>query len=365
MRARILISLLLTLAALAIPHRAGAARLKDLVDVQGFRSNALVGLGVVVGLAGTGDDPGSFVAKRPLATILKNLGSSVDPSDVRARNVAMVLVTAELVPFARSGMSLEVTVSSIGTAKSLQGGTLIATALKGLDRETYAVAQGQLLVGGYEVRAQSGSLERKNHTTVGRIPDGAIVEREAPSKLPEGEVVLMLKAPDFTTAARIKGAVEQALGAGAVSIRDPGAVVVKVDSKEETFDLIARLEALEATPDAPARVVIDERSGTIVVGGSVTVAPVAIAYGALKVRISERYDVSQPNPFARGQTAVVPGSEIQVDDGPGKLQTVEGSATVGEIAAALNSLGVRPRDLVAIFQALKAAGALTAEIRVL
>lgn len=356
-------AILLTALAIATPSAAHAARLKELVDVEGFRSNPLVGLGVVVGLAGTGDDANSFLARRPLATIMKNLGSAIDPAEIKARNVAMVMVTAQLPAFGRPGSNLDITVSSIGTAKSLAGGTLIATALKGLDRNTYAIAQGQLVVGGYEVTSLSGSSNKKNHVTVARVPSGAVIERDAPNQVPQGELVLLLKQPDFTTASRIAAAVTA--GVGQANVRDPGAVTLKIEQNANVVDLVAKIEALEATPDAPARVVIDERTGTIVVGANVSISPVAIAYGGITIRVRERFTVSQPGPFSRGNTAVLPDSEIDVQERAGRLENLPAASTAGEVAAALNALGVKPRDLLPIFEALKAAGALSAEIKVL
>jgi len=345
---------------------ASAARLKDLVDVQGSRTNALVGLGIVVGLAGTGDDASSFMARRPLATIMKNLGAAADPSEITARNVAMVLVTAELPPFGRAGTEIEVTVSSIGTARSLRGGTLIATALKGLDRQIYAIAQGQVVVSGYDVRAQSGSSQQKNPASAGRVPGGGVIERDAPSVLPVGDLVLLLKTPDFTTAARIKSAIEAEIGAGTARVLDPSSVVVTASTAPGAMAaLIARIEGLEATPDVVARVVIDERSGTVVVGGGVRLGAAAVSYGTLTIKIRERTQISQPGPFGRGNTQTAPSSEIEVEEKGAQLATVGPAATVGEVAAALNALGVKARDLMPIFEALKAAGALTAEIRAL
>lgn len=203
------------------PGRADAARLKELVDVEGFRSNPLVGLGIVVGLKGTGDDTSSFLARRPLATLMKHLGTNIDDADVRSRNVAMVMVTATLPPFAKPGVPFDVVVSSAGTARSLQGGTLIATGLRGVDRQTYAIAQGQLTTGGYDVSSSfSGSLSQKNHVTVARIPGGATVEREVALALPTKEIVLLLHEPDFTTASRISAAIVAKMGDGAAKVRD-------------------------------------------------------------------------------------------------------------------------------------------------
>ena len=347
---------------------AQAARLKELVDVEGFRDNPLVGVGVVVGLRGTGDRPGTRALQQPLASLLRNLGLNIEPDQLRARNVAVVMVTGRLPPYARSGVRFDVAVSSIGTAKTLQGGTLVATALRGVDRQVYAIAQGQLAVGGYEARSElSGSLHRKNHVTVARIPAGGTVERTVEQTLPTESLVLLLKEPDFTTAQRITDAINASLGEKTASLRDPGAVQVAIsdDWKERVVGLVATLEALEADPDAPARVVVDERTGTLVVGASVTLEPAAVAYGGLTVRITERFAVSQPRPFSEGETIVIPDSAVEIDEQEGSLKSMDRAATLGDVASALNALGVTPRDLIAILQALKTAGALRAEIQTL
>ncbi len=360
MKQNLIIALLLSSTA-----PAHAARLKELVDIQGFRENHLVGIGLVVGLNGTGDRPGSYATQLPLATIMRNLGSAVDPSQVRAQNVALVTVTAELPAFARPGVHFDVTVSSMGTAKSLGGGTLIATALKGLDRRTYGIAQGGLTVGGYQVSsAFSGSFKSKNTVAVGRIPNGAIVEREVPQTLPSDRLTLLLKEPDFTTASRIAAAIDQSLGEALASIKDAGMIEVSVSEKwkDKVVGLIAAVEAVEAEPDAPARVIIDERTGTVVVGENVSLRPAAISYGGLTVEVTERFGVSQPNAFSEGETVVLPSSDIKVDEHQGELKPMPSAATLGEVVAALNALKVSPRDLVTILQALKAAGALRAEI---
>lgn len=353
---------------LSTGRSAEAARLKELVEVEGFRNNALVGVGIVVGLAGTGDDASSFMAKRPLATVMKNLGTTIEPSDIKSKNVAIVMVTATLPPFARPGVPVDVTVSSIGTAKSLTGGTLLTTALKAVDRNTYALAQGQLAIGGYEVSsAYSGSTQKKNHVTVARIPGGATVEREVAQSMPTKNLVLHLKEPDFTTASRVAQAIDKALGEKTAQVRDPGSVHVAILPSWDgrVVELVANIEALEATPDAPARVVIDERTGTIVVGANVVLGAAAIAYGGISISIRERFAVSQPEAFARGETSVVPETDIQVDEAKGELKVIAGAGTVADVAKALNALGVRPRDLVPIFQALRASGSLRAEIQVL
>jgi flagellar P-ring protein precursor FlgI len=349
-------------ALLATP--AHAVRLKELVDVEGFRGNALVGVGVVVGLAGTGDDVGSLSTQRPLSTLLRRLGTFIDYTEIKARNVALVTVTATLPAFSRPGAAIDITVSSMGTAKSLQGGTLIATPLKGPDGETYAVAQGSLTVGGFAVGGSSGSSTKRNHVNAGHVPAGATVERGAPSQQLKNQVVLLLKDADFTTATRIAASVDAALGAGSAKVRDPGAVLVKIsdDWKDKPVELIAKLEVLDATPDAPGRVIIDERTGTLVVGASVALLPAAIAHGGLTVHVDEQKVVSQPNALGQGQTVALPTTNIEVDEDKGQLIALGAAGTVGDVAAALNALGAKPRDLISIFQALKAAGALRAEV---
>jgi flagellar P-ring protein precursor FlgI len=350
---------------LLLPAIAGATRVKELADVAGFRPNQLVGMGLVVGLAGTGDDASSVITRRELAMMTRRLGLAIDPSEIKAKNIAAVSITAELPPFARPGMAIDVTVSSMGSAKSLAGGTLLLTPLKGVDLGTYALAQGQLTVGGFAAEGGSGSSAKKNHVTVARIPGGARVEKEAPGVLARDEVVLVLRQPDFTTASRIASSVNAALGEGAARLRDPGAVVVPVSArwKGRVVDLIATLEALEASPDAPARVVIDERTGTIVVGAAVTLGPAAIAVGGITVEVTETPLVSQPNPLSKGgETVVMPDSQVRVEEAAGDVKLVPTATTVADVARALNALGAKPRDLAAIFQALKDAGALRAEL---
>jgi flagellar P-ring protein precursor FlgI len=360
---------LVVLGGLGFAAPADATRLKDLIEISGFRPNHLVGIGLVVGLAGTGDDASSVITRREMAVMAKRLGLNIEPNDFKAKNVATVMVTAELPPFARAGMPLDITVSSMGTAKSLAGGTLLVTPLKGPDLATYALAQGSVVVGGFAAEGGSGSSTKKNHTTAARIPTGARVEKDAPGIPPKDEVVLILREPDFTTSSRIAAAVNTALGEGSARVRDPAAVTVVVGAawKNKVVDLIATLEALDATPDVAARVIIDERTGTVVAGAGVTLGAAAVAYGGISVDVSETPVVSQPGALAGkgAKTVVTPQSEVKVEEKDGKLQVLSGAATVGGVAAALNQLGVKPRDLAAIFQALKAAGALHAELLVI
>lgn len=385
---------------------ASAERLKELADLEGARANQLLGYGLVVGLAGTGDDASAPFSAESVVTMLERLGTQIDPSRVRLRNVAGVVITAELPAFVRPGQKLDVTVSSIGTAKSLEGGTLLMTPLKGADGVVYAVAQGALSTGGFAASGGSGSSVVKNHPTVGRIPGGAFVEREVPINLVRPELRITLRTPDFTNAAMIadaiqarlvapekkieevetkkgkkgkkgkrgKKAAEEAIEDQAskgpvpqyVSVVDGGTVVVKVPEMYtgKVPVLMALLERLEVNPDIPTRVVINERTGTVVLGGNVTLSPVAIAHGGLTVEVNESQAVSQPGAFSQGETTVVNETEIKVTEAEGQLHKVGPGTSLGEVVRALNAIGATPRDLVAILQALKSAGALRAELQI-
>lgn len=344
-----------------------AARLKELVEIEGLRENPLVGIGIVVGLTGTGDDASSIATRRPMAALLRHLGTNVDVNDIKAKNVALVTVTANLPAFARPGMPFDVTVSSMGSAKSLQGGTLIATPLKGADGNVYGVAQGPLALGGFAADGGSGSGTKKNHVTAGRIPSGALCERVAPGSMPQSEIILLLRRADYTTASRIAQEITRALPDTPAEVRNAGVVSVGVARRWQRgqAELIANVLALEVVPDEKGRIVIDERTGTIVVGSHVTLDPAAVAHGGITVKVSENQAVSQPLPLAKGETAVTKQSDVQVEEGDGKLVPLPGAATVGDIAAALNALGVKPRDLIGIFQGLKRAGALHCELEVM
>jgi flagellar P-ring protein precursor FlgI len=343
-----------------------ADRIKELATVEGVRSNQLTGFGLVVGLAGTGDDASSPVVRESLAKMLERLGVTIDPAQIKSKNVAAVVITAELPPFARPGQSLDVLVSSMGSAKSLAGGTLVATPLKGPDRRTWALAQGAVAVGGFLVEGGAGS-QRKNHVTSARVPGGAIVENDAPTTMPRRELVLVLRDPDFTTATRVAAAIDAALGTGTATPRDAGAVSVVITREwsGRVAALVAAVEAIDVEPDAAARVVIDEKTGTVVIGGDVRLRATAIAYGGLTVTVGEAPEVSQPGILSGGTTEVVPRTTIDVAEGTGELRTIAPAASVTDVAAALNALGVKPRDLIAILQALRTAGALRADVEVM
>ncbi|MBI4509607.1 MAG: flagellar basal body P-ring protein FlgI [Deltaproteobacteria bacterium] len=347
---------------------ARAERIKELVEIDGVRPNSLVGIGLVVGLNGTGDDASSPVTRRALAGLMKRLGMSLDAAQLKqlkAKNVASVMVTATLPPFARAGSSLDVLISSTGTARSLSGGTLLLTPLKGPDMGTYALAQGAISLGGFAVEGKTGSSVVKNHPTVGRIPNGARIEKDAPGALAsKGKISLFLRSPDFTTASRIVDAINESLGEEAATVRDPGAVELQVPKEWNGYvvKLLSVIESIDVVPDAVARIVIDERTGTIVVGQKVRLGAATIAHGSITVRVTEEQAPSQPRAFAKGKTIVTQKSDLEVEEQDGRLVFVAGASTAGDVANALNALGVKPRDLVAIFQALSHSGALRAEL---
>lgn len=347
----------------------GASRVKDIADFEGVRGNMLIGYGLVVGLNGTGDSlRNSAFTQESLVGMLERLGVSTRGTNLNTKNVAAVMVTATLRPFARQGGRVDVGVSALGDAKSLLGGTLLATPLLGADGEAYAVAQGALAVGGFEAKGEGESVTR-GVPTAARVPNGAIVEREVDFKLDDlGEVRLALKNPDFTTAQRIARAVDGRLAAGAARATDPGTVVVAVPGsyRGRTAELMTDIEQLAVQPDTAARILLDERSGIIVMGENVRISRVAVAQGNLTVRITEEPQVSQPNPLGEGETVVVPRSRVEVDDDAGnRMAVLESGVTLDRLVQALNALGVGPRDMIGIIQAIKAAGALQADVEVM
>jgi len=343
-------------------------RIKDIVDIQGLRSNPLTGTGLVIGLAGTGDT--TLLSRQMLTNILRDSGLVLSPDDLTGGNIAVVMVTAELGPFAREGSQIDVDVSAIGDAKSLQGGMLLPTPLKGLDRQVYAVAQGGISLGGFATSGDKASIT-KNHQMVGRIPGGAIVEKEEISTFVEhiaGHrfITLNLRNSDFTTAERISKAINQTYPISAV-VADAGTIKVKVPAEISQTDIagfINNITKLEVKVDMPAVVVVNERTGTIVVGESVGISTVAICQGSLIVKIRETARVSQPSaPFSDvGTTEVIPETLIEVEPEKGYLIPVSRAVTVSDLAKALNAIGATPRDLIAIFNALKKAGALQAKL---
>lgn len=346
---------------------AEAARLKDLADVEGVRGNQLLGYGVVVGLEGTGDKRGANFTPQSMANFLERLGIRVDAEKLTLANVAAVMVTADLPAFSRPGSKIDVTLSSIGDAKTLQGGVLLMTPLKGADGQVYAVAQGAVSLGGFIV-ANGGDTTQKNHATVGRVPMGATVERSIPFDLfSTGQVRIVLREPDFVTVTRVQSVINSFFGVEKARALDSASVVIPLDQtlKQAPIHLLARLEQLEVQPDIPARVVVNERTGTVIIGENVKVSTVALAHGNLNISIRSETQVSQPNALAGGDTAVVNNTEIDVSEEGGQLRVVNEGVSLGKVVKGLNSLGATPRDLIAIFQALKKAGALQAELVVM
>jgi flagellar P-ring protein precursor FlgI len=346
------------------------SRIKDITQVEGVRENQLVGYGLVVGLNGTGDDiDDSVFTRESLIGMLQRLGVNARDEDLDTQNIAAVMVTADLPPFARQGTRIDVNVSALGTAESLRGGQLLVTPLMGADGEVYAVAQGPVAVGGFQAGGQAQQVT-EGVPTNGRIANGAIVEREIDFKLNTLKTVnLTLRNPDFTTARRIGKAINQFVGNGVARPLDPSTVQVRVPQNYDggTVGLITDIEQLPVSPDQVAKVVIDEDTGTIVMGQNVRISTVAIAQGNLTIRVTETPQVSQPSPFAEeGQTETVPRTDVDVDEeGREKLAVVPQGVSLQELVNGLNALGVGPRDLITILQSIKAAGALKAKLEVI
>ncbi len=356
--------LVLAVAVLCAPEPGHGARIKDIAKIVGVRNNQLVGYGLIGGLNGTGDKQGTEFTIQSLTNMLIKMGLNVDPVQVKVKNVAAVMVTAELPAFARPGMRLDVTVSSIGDAKSLQGGTLLMTPLQGVDGETYALAQGAVSLGGFSAGG-GGDSAGKNHPTVGMIPSGAMVERSVvvPIQLRE-RIHFVLNQPDFTTAEAVSRAMNRQIGETVAFSQDSRTVFVDVPPsfQEHVVDFIARLETVEVSVDAPARVVVNERTGTVVMGENVRISTVAVSHGGLSVVIQEEPVISQPAPFGQGETVVTSDIEVSVEEEASHLMVLPAGVSLGDVVKALNAVGVTPRDLIAILQAMKGAGALSAEL---
>jgi flagellar P-ring protein FlgI len=358
----VLLLVAMTAEVLAAP----AVRIKDIAHVQGVRDNQLTGYGLVVGLTGTGDSDKTFFTAQSIAGMLKTFGITVSPSQLKVKNVAAVMVTATLPPFGKSGDTIDVTVSSLGDAKSLQGGTLVMTPLRAGNGATYAVAQGAISIGGFSA-SSGGSSASKNFQTVGRVPNGALIEREVPTTITDGTTLtLALATPDFTTASRITNAINTRFGdvAGA---KDPGTITVGIPGyyMGNVVGFVAALEDILVTPDTVAKVVVNERTGTIVMGSDVSISEVAVAHGNLQIRIKKSVDVSQPPPLSGGSTVVTPATDIQVEEKDVSMMVLPASANVGDVVNALNAVGATSRDIIAILQAMKAAGALHAELEII
>lgn len=385
------------------PRQARADRLLDMCDVVGVRDNQLIGYGVVVGLQGTGDDVSAPFAMQSLRSLLRRLGVQIDQSQLRLRNVAAVLVTANIPAFIRSGARIDVTVASVGNARSLRGGVLVQTPLRGADRRVYAAAQGALIVGGFEAGGAGGGLQAAT-TNTARVPGGALVEREIETSIEEhGFLTLALKEPNFLTAQRVVDAVNAQAGAPLARAIDAGSVAVEIRVPAEpqaeatpapdprvqpsraaqaqaaaraaeqkkieadkraaaAVSLLARLTTVEVAPDTAARVIINERTGTVVAGGDVRLLPVAIAQGGITISVRERAEVSQPGPLSTGKTEVVTQTDIDAQEPRPEVVYLDGAASLADVAKALSSFGVSPRELASILQALRSAGALRAEI---
>ena len=347
---------------------AQADRIKDLATVAGVRQNQLVGYGLVVGLDGTGDQTTQApFTTQSLVSMLERLGVTIPAgTSLQLKNVAAVVIHADLPPFSKAGQTIDITVSSIANAKSLRGGTLLLAPMKGLDGQVYAMAQGNLAVGGLGLSGEDGSKISINVPSVGRIPNGATVEREVATVIGDAELLtLNLHRPDFTTSIRVAESINGFLGAGAAQARDPMSVQVRAPATQAArMSLISTLENLEVTPgDAAARVIINSRTGTVVINASVHVAPAAVSHGSLVVSITEDFDVSQPQPFSEnGETVVTPQSNVSVTQGENKMFLFRPGVELNDIVQAVNQVGAAPGDLVAILEALHEAGALRAEL---
>ena len=354
------------LVALLVAQFADASRIKDLCEIQGARGNDLKGIGLVVGLAGTGD--GTAAAIRAQERMLTRLGIDVgSASELNSSNVAVVIVTAVIPPFAKEGTRIDVQVSSLYDCESLEGGTLLDTLLMGVDDEVYANAQGPISVGGFNADAGGGNSVRNNHVTAGRIPMGAFVEREVPSTITDGERVnLLLKRPAFGTARNIQIGIDQAMGEGSASALGAGtiSVIIPPDERDDLVGFIARLQDIDVESDVPTNVVINERTGTIVVGGDVRIKPCQVAHGALTITIATTPQVSQPLPFSDGVTTETDITDVTAEEPLATLMPLEGTSAA-EVAEGLNRLKVTPRDMISIFQALREAGVMDADLEIM
>ena len=362
-------ALMAALMALCVPVTAGAtSRIKDLANVEGVRQNQLIGYGLVVGLNGTGDTLNNTpFTKQSLQAMLERLGVNVRGQTMRTGNVAAVMVTANLPAFSTQGTRIDITVSALGDSKSLQGGTLLVTPLLGADGNVYAVGQGSVAIGGFQAEGEAAKIVR-GVPTVGRIANGALIEREIEFNLNrQSQLRMALRNPDFTTAKRIAAAINDYIGVPTAEPLDPATVGITVPDlyRGNVVKLLTEVEQLQVQPDEAAKIVIDERSGIIVMGRDVRVSQVAVAQGNLTVTISETPQVSQPAPFSRGRTQVVPRTRIGVQEDGKKLAVVNEGVSLQQLVDGLNALGIGPRDLIAILQAIKAAGAIQADIEVM
>jgi len=364
-----ILALLFTLAGLLISGVSHAERLKDLASIQGVRQNQLIGYGLVVGLDGSGDQTTQTpFTVQSVASMLQQMGVNLPPgTTLQLKNVAAVMVTASLPAFAQPGQTLDITVSSMGNAKSLRGGTLLMTPLKGADNQIYAMAQGNLLVGGVGASA-GGSKVQVNHLSVGRISAGATVERAVPSSLSQGNVVrLELNDTDFSTASRVVEAVNKQFGKNTAAALDGRVIQVQAPlSSDERVAFLGALESLNVTPaQTAAKVILNARTGSVVMNQAVTLDSCAVSHGNLSVMIDTEPVISQPAPFSKGQTVVTQRSQIEIKKEPGQVLLLKGGASLAEVVKALNAIGATPQDLLSILQAMKAAGSLRAELEII
>jgi flagellar P-ring protein precursor FlgI len=349
-----------------LPASAWAVRLKDVATFGGVRSNQLVGYGLVVGLSGTGDKTGSQFTVQSVASMLEKMGVAVDQSRLKPKNVAAVMVTAKMPVSARPGTNLDVTVSSLGDSQSLLGGVLLLTPMRGVDGNVYALAQGPLALGGVSAEGAAATAQ-KNITTVGTVPNGATVERGVPFQYnAQDELTLNMNVADFSTTMNVVDSINNTLGQDFARADDITTIRLAVpqEFRGNLVPLMASLENLEVTPDGKARVVVDEKTGTVVLGRNVRLTRVAVAHGNLQIVVQESADVSQPGPFSSGQTVATPQTNVNVAEEQNRLVMMEG-ATLQELIDGLNSIGATPRDLISILKSLKTAGALHAELEVM
>ena len=356
------------LALLSLPLSA-ASRLKELVSIEGVRDNQLMGYGLVVGLNGTGDRKQVLFSAQSLTNMLARMGVTVDPNQITVKNTAAVMVTGILPPFAQPGAKIDITASSIGDAASLQGGLLVLTSLKGADGQVYAVAQGSVITGGFVAGGRTGNAQTVNHPTAGRVPEGGIVERPAPAADLSKGLRLQLREMDFTTASRIAEALNKEFHDPKARAHAENGRVVAVAMPDaftgRMADFVAALENVTVETDSVSRVVVNERTGTIVMGKQVHVSPVAIMHGNLNVEVQTEYLVSQPGALTGGTTAVVPQTKVTAAEEKARNIVLKDGATVEDLVRALNAIGSTPRDIIAILQSLRAAGALEAEVEVM
>jgi len=351
-----------------ITSTAHAIRIKDLASFAGVRDNQLIGYGLVVGLNGSGDSDQTRVQTQSIVNMLERMGITTTVIDNKVKNIAAVIVTATLPPFAKQGNRLDVLVSSLGDAKSIAGGTLLMAPLRGADNQVYAVAQGSVLTNSFAFGGQ-GATAQKNHPTAGRVPNGALVERELPNMLTGKTTLnLNLNTADFTTASRIVTAVNDKFKSPVAFSNDPGSVTLTIPEGyvNRTVEFVAAMELLEVKPDIQAKVVLNERTGTVVMGENVRVSTVAVTHGSLSLVIKETPQVSQPSPFSKtGDTKVVPRTDLKVEEDTRRLMVLQEGVSIGDVVRALNMLGVTPRDLISILQAIKSAGALQADLSII